>query len=189
MSYWLLYSETSRMQIRKLHPRIKSAVKSKIEKLQENPFSGKWLERELSGYLSMRAKRFRVIYSLNPSTSQFLNFYLLNLPAAEPTSTDPAPYTLHLIPFFHPPVPYALCRKPLSFLLLPLIFFLSHFPFTFFLFYQPNKPNKLLVLPNFLTSPLLNFYPLSASAPRNPQRLSRPMFYHTKNSIPELDRC
>ena len=64
MSYRLLYSETSRKQIRKLHPQIKPIVKSKIEKLQENPFSGKWLEKELSGYLSMRAKRFRVIYKI-----------------------------------------------------------------------------------------------------------------------------
>ena len=67
MAYQLLYSETSRMQIRKLHPRIKSAVKSKIEKLQENPYSGKWLERELSGYLSVRAKRFRVVYKVKDS--------------------------------------------------------------------------------------------------------------------------
>ena len=64
MSYRLLYSETSRKQIRKLHPQIKPIVKSKIEKLQENPFSGKWLEKELSGYLSKRAKRFRVIYKI-----------------------------------------------------------------------------------------------------------------------------
>jgi mRNA interferase RelE/StbE len=64
MSYQLLYSETSRKQIRKLHPQIKPVVKSKIEKLQENPFSGKRLERELSGYLSMQAKRFRVIYKI-----------------------------------------------------------------------------------------------------------------------------
>ena len=47
-----------------MHPQIKSVVKSKIEKLRENPFSGKWLERELSGYLSMRAKWFRVIYKI-----------------------------------------------------------------------------------------------------------------------------
>ena len=67
MAYQLLYSETSRMQIRKLHPRIKSAVKSKIEKLQENPYSGKWLERELSGYLSVRTKRFRVVYKVKDS--------------------------------------------------------------------------------------------------------------------------
>ena len=64
MSYRLLYSETSRKQIRKLHPQIKPVVKSKIEKLRENPFSEKWLEKELSGYLSMQAKRFRVIYKI-----------------------------------------------------------------------------------------------------------------------------
>ena len=62
MAYQLLYSETSRKQIRKLHPQIKHLVKSKIERLRDNPFSGKWLEKELSGYLSMQAKRFRVIY-------------------------------------------------------------------------------------------------------------------------------
>jgi mRNA-degrading endonuclease RelE of RelBE toxin-antitoxin system len=64
MSYQLLYSATSRKQIRKLHPQIKPVVKSKLEKLQENPFLGKWLEKELSGYLSMRAKRFRIIYKI-----------------------------------------------------------------------------------------------------------------------------
>ena len=64
MSYQLLYSETSRNQIRKLHPQIKPVVKSKIDKLQENPFTGKWLEKELSGYLSMQPKRFRVIYKI-----------------------------------------------------------------------------------------------------------------------------
>jgi mRNA interferase RelE/StbE len=64
MSYQLLYSETSRKQIRKLHPQIKPLVKSRIEKLQENPFSGNCLEKELSGYLSMRAKRCRVIYKI-----------------------------------------------------------------------------------------------------------------------------
>ena len=62
MAYQLLYSETSRKQIRKLHPQIKHLVKSKIERLQDNAISGKWLEKELSGYLSMQAKRFRIIY-------------------------------------------------------------------------------------------------------------------------------
>ena len=42
-------------------PIVFSIIKSKIEGLQENPFSGKWLEKELSGYLSLQAKRFRVI--------------------------------------------------------------------------------------------------------------------------------
>ena len=64
MSYKLLYSETSRKQIKKLHPQIKTVVGSKVEKLQETPFSGKGLEKELSGYLSIRAKRFRIIYKI-----------------------------------------------------------------------------------------------------------------------------
>ena len=64
MDYKLLYSETSMKQIRKLHPQIKPLVKSKIEKLQENPFDGKGLEKELSGYWSMPAKRFRIIYKI-----------------------------------------------------------------------------------------------------------------------------
>ena len=67
MPYKLLYSQTSRNQIKRLHPQIKPVVKSKIEQLRDNPFSGKWLEKELSGYLSLRAKRFRVIYKVKDS--------------------------------------------------------------------------------------------------------------------------
>jgi mRNA-degrading endonuclease RelE of RelBE toxin-antitoxin system len=65
MAYHILYSETSLKQIRRLHPQIKAAVKSNIERLQENPFTGKMLEKELSGYLSIRMKRFRIIYRIN----------------------------------------------------------------------------------------------------------------------------
>ncbi len=64
MPYRLLYSETSRMQIRKLHPDIKPVIKSKIEGLRETPYSGKGLEFELSGYFSIRANRFRIIYKI-----------------------------------------------------------------------------------------------------------------------------
>ena len=65
MTYPILYSETSREQIRKLHPQVKADIKSSIESLQENPFTGKWFEKELSGYLSIRMKRFRIIYKIN----------------------------------------------------------------------------------------------------------------------------
>ena len=62
--YRLLYSETSRKQIKKLHPRLKPAIKSKIEQIREDPFIGKSLERELSGYFSVRTKRYRIIYRI-----------------------------------------------------------------------------------------------------------------------------
>jgi mRNA-degrading endonuclease RelE of RelBE toxin-antitoxin system len=64
MAYRILYSETSRNQIKRLHSQIKAVVKSKIKKLLGNPFTGKWLEKELSGYLSIRTKRFRIIYKI-----------------------------------------------------------------------------------------------------------------------------
>lgn len=65
MTYKLLYSRTSREQIRSLHPQIKSLVKSYVLRLKENPYEGKALERELSGFYSLRLKRFRVIYRID----------------------------------------------------------------------------------------------------------------------------
>ena len=62
--YRLLYSETSRKQVKKLHPRLKPVIKSKIEQIREDPFIGKSLERELSGYFSIRTKRYRIIYRI-----------------------------------------------------------------------------------------------------------------------------
>ena len=65
MTYRLFYSQTSRDQIRSLHPQIKPLVKSHIQKLKENPYEGKGLEKELSGYYSIRLKRFRAIYKID----------------------------------------------------------------------------------------------------------------------------
>jgi len=65
MAYRLLYSETSREQIQSLHPQIKLTVKSHIKILKDNPYVGKVLERELSGYYSLKMKRFRVIYEID----------------------------------------------------------------------------------------------------------------------------
>jgi mRNA-degrading endonuclease RelE of RelBE toxin-antitoxin system len=62
--YKLIYSATSRDQIKKLHPQLKPLVKSKIEKISENPYVGKSLQKELSGYISFRAKRYRIIYKV-----------------------------------------------------------------------------------------------------------------------------
>jgi mRNA interferase RelE/StbE len=63
--YRLLYSETSRNQIKKLHPELKSVIRARIDRLRTDPLAGKRLERELSGYLSLRAGRYRIIYRLD----------------------------------------------------------------------------------------------------------------------------
>ena len=64
----LLYSETSRNQIKKLRPSLKPIVKAKIERISASPDIGKLLEKELSGYLSFRAKRYRIIYKVEEDT-------------------------------------------------------------------------------------------------------------------------
>lgn len=63
----LVYSETCRKQIRSLPPQIMPVIKSSIEEIAENPLIGKFLERELSGYISLRVNRYRVIYKFNES--------------------------------------------------------------------------------------------------------------------------
>jgi len=63
--YPLLYSETARRQVAKLHPELKPVVRSRMDRLRDDPFAGKRLERELSGYRSLRARRFRIIYKVN----------------------------------------------------------------------------------------------------------------------------
>ena len=65
MPYQIIYSETSRKIIRRLHPSIKPLIKQRIEGLREDPFLGKALERELTGYYSLRSKKYRVIYRLD----------------------------------------------------------------------------------------------------------------------------
>lgn len=64
MTYKLLYSDTSKQQIRRLHPHLKPHVKTNLEQLSENPYLGKHLERELSGYMSFRTQRYRIIYKI-----------------------------------------------------------------------------------------------------------------------------
>jgi len=76
MAYRVLYSQTSRDQVRSLHPRVKPVVKGYIERLKENPFLGKPLEKELSGYYSLRSKRFRIIYTIDDNNHMIQVHYV-----------------------------------------------------------------------------------------------------------------
>lgn len=64
MQYRLLYSETSQNHIRHLHPELRAIVRKRLKELAENPYIGKQLEKELSEYFSLRARRFRIIYKV-----------------------------------------------------------------------------------------------------------------------------
>lgn len=64
-AYDLLYSQACRRQIRSLHPELKRIVKARIEALRANPYLGKTLEKDLSGYRSLRSKRYRILYTID----------------------------------------------------------------------------------------------------------------------------
>ena len=67
-AYRLVYAALCRRQILRLPPVLKPLVKRAIEQLAQVPHTGKRLERELAGYLSLRAKRYRVIYRVDESS-------------------------------------------------------------------------------------------------------------------------
>ncbi len=75
MAAWkVAYSETCRNQVRFLAPSMKSVIKQRIEEIREDPYVGKPLERELSGIYSHRARRFRILYTID-STSHTIQLH------------------------------------------------------------------------------------------------------------------
>ena len=66
--YRLVYAADCRRQILRLPPPLKPLIKKAIELLVQKPHTGKRLERDLVGYLSLRTKRYRVIYRVDENT-------------------------------------------------------------------------------------------------------------------------
>lgn len=64
IKFTLLYSETSRNQIKRFHPKLKPIIRVRLEQISADPHVGKALERELSGYRSCRTRRYRIIYRI-----------------------------------------------------------------------------------------------------------------------------
>lgn len=61
----LLYSSPAKEAAKKLNPAIKPIIKESIESLMDDPYLGKELMEELSGYRSIVIGKYRVIYRLN----------------------------------------------------------------------------------------------------------------------------
>ena len=52
-------------RIRHLHPDIKKSLKAALQAIAENPEKGEQLLRKLKGYWKYRARRFRMVYSVD----------------------------------------------------------------------------------------------------------------------------
>ncbi|MBI2340039.1 MAG: type II toxin-antitoxin system RelE/ParE family toxin [Deltaproteobacteria bacterium] len=70
----LRYSPESKEVIRSLPPEIKQGMRLLLDGLRETPYSGKPLQRELTGFYSLRYKRYRIIYK-PPSDDKEVRVY------------------------------------------------------------------------------------------------------------------
>ena len=65
--------ESSRL-MSKLHPENKKLIKQALTDLLQNPYKGKDLQEELSGFKSLRLKQYRIIYDINEE-KKFIQIY------------------------------------------------------------------------------------------------------------------
>jgi mRNA interferase RelE/StbE len=66
-------SESSRL-LSKLHPENKKLIKKALTELKQNPYVGKDLQEELSGFKSLRLKHYRIIFNINEEKN-FIQIY------------------------------------------------------------------------------------------------------------------
>jgi mRNA-degrading endonuclease RelE of RelBE toxin-antitoxin system len=62
--------------ISKVHPEIKKMVRSALEELRKNPFSGDDLQEELSGFKSYKPGRYRILYKFNADDNSVDVYYV-----------------------------------------------------------------------------------------------------------------
>ena len=65
MLYAVRFTRTVADKVSTLHSDIKKQLRSTIKKISKEPYSGKELQEELSGFLSYRFMRYRIIYQVN----------------------------------------------------------------------------------------------------------------------------
>lgn len=67
--------EASRI-IASLPPEIKKLIRTSIDELTSHPFKGDELQMELSGFRSLKPKRYRIIYKVNEADSSIEIYYV-----------------------------------------------------------------------------------------------------------------
>ncbi len=65
MVYTVKFAKTVADKVSTLHPDINKQLRSAIKNISKEPYSGKELQEELSGFLNYRFLRYRIIYRVN----------------------------------------------------------------------------------------------------------------------------
>jgi addiction module RelE/StbE family toxin len=60
----------------KIHAENKKQLKQALSELQQNPHTGKDLQEELSGFKSLRFKKYRVIYTIREEKNYIEIYYI-----------------------------------------------------------------------------------------------------------------
>jgi mRNA-degrading endonuclease RelE of RelBE toxin-antitoxin system len=62
--------------IAKLHPENRKVIRQALDQVRRNPYSGHDLQEELSGFKSVKSKRYRIIYKVD-ELSSLIEVYLV----------------------------------------------------------------------------------------------------------------
>ena len=62
--------------IAKLHPEGKKLIKTGLDELRQNPFLGDDLQQELSGFKSLKIKRYRILYAVDEEEGVIQIYYV-----------------------------------------------------------------------------------------------------------------
>jgi len=67
MTYRVRITPFANRAAKKFSPEVKKAAKAALKELAQNPYLGKELQAELSGFRSYRFLRYRIVYKVNTS--------------------------------------------------------------------------------------------------------------------------
>lgn len=72
MPFQIKLTQTVAKLLVNFHPELKKRTKAALIDIANNPYIGKELQEDLSGYLTHRFKRYRVIYTIEEETKTII---------------------------------------------------------------------------------------------------------------------
>ena len=77
MKNWILrFTTEASLLLSKLHPENKKQIKKALTSLQLDPYQGKDLQEQLSGFKSLRIKHYRVVYNIDEEKKLIQVYYI-----------------------------------------------------------------------------------------------------------------
>ncbi|MEW6594507.1 MAG: type II toxin-antitoxin system RelE/ParE family toxin [Thermodesulfobacteriota bacterium] len=75
MHYQVFLAQAAAQLIPGLPPDVKRLIRTALEEIRQNPDIGKNLQEELAGFLSYRARRYRIVYRVDRQAKSVVVYY------------------------------------------------------------------------------------------------------------------